>query len=201
MGKANIFVVGLMGGIASGKSTVAKMFEKFGAKVIDADELVHKALADPDVQHKILELWGKNLMVLEHIDKRALAKIVFSSKENLEKLESIIHPIVKRNIQRRLENFANSGEKLAVLDVALLLESGLNSICDTLIFVDTPVELRQKRASQNRGWAFEEIITREKFQASIEDKKKVANYIIQNHGDMDEIFSQVQKIWINLTTK
>ena len=198
--KPEIFIIGLLGGVASGKSMVAKVFSELGAHTIDADQLVHRALSDPNVQYEIVQLWGNNLVVAGEVDKKALAQIVFPKEgpeknRELKKLENIIHPIVIRAIQQRLEKLALAGKKLVVLDVALLWESGLYRLCDLLIFIDTPMPLRQKRAGDNRNWPPEEVAIRERFQSSLAEKKAAAHVIVANGGDLQQTRQQIEQIW------
>ena len=196
--RGNLFIIGLLGGVSSGKSTIGKMFEQLGAHVIDADQFVHQALRSPAVQKKIADLWGEHLVVDGEVKRKDLAKIVFSSDNGqaLDQLENMVHPIVRRGIKATLEKIGKSAEKKkVVLDVALLWESGLYKVCDIMIFVDTPLSVRKERACKNRGWGAQEVSRREKFQGALESKKKMANFVIVNKGEMERTLKKVKKIW------
>lgn len=196
-------MIGLMGGIGAGKSSVARLLQQLGAEVIEADAMAHKALQENEVQKQIVQRWGPQLLVKGEIDRRALAAIVFPKTEvaervNLTWLEQLIHPVVMRYIREALVQIAASDKPAVVLDVPLLWESKLFQECDILLFVDAPLEVRQTRVSQNRHWSLEELNLREKFQGDIATKRSSAHYIINNTGDLDKTFQQVQTIWNSL---
>ena len=197
--KKDLFLIGLMGGIASGKSTLGNIFKSFGAELIEADKIAHKILDYKRVKKNIVDLWGEDLLIEGKIDRKALSKIVFSddkkSNDELSKLEDIIHPLLRRRIFQKMQNFSQKNKKIVVLDIALLWEGGLKEICDILVFIDTPLSIRQKRASENRNWEISEVLTRERFQENIKTKKKAAHFIIENKGDIEKTSKNAMKIW------
>jgi dephospho-CoA kinase len=196
------FLVGLMGGIGSGKSKVCSFLQELGAQTISADTLVHKALKSPSIQQQITSLWGNDLLVNDEIDRKKLAALVFSfdgARDNLKKLESILHPAVRKEIENFLQQ--QQGKKMAVIDAPLLWEGGLYKRCDCLIFVDTPLAIRQQRVNEQRNWTCEEIEKREKFQQNLEVKKQACHFILDNSGDWEQTKEQVMKIWKNLETE
>ncbi len=201
----NIFLIGLMGSIGAGKSSVATLFHKLGAEVINADAFTYKVLKTPQVQQEIVRLWGHHLLVGGEIDKQSLAKIVFpkegTDRTNLERLENILHPLVYREIRETLNNIAHKGKRIIVLDVPLLWEIGLFQDCHALIFVDAPWEIRKERVIQSRHWSSEELMVREKFQGDPKTKRQIAHYTIHNEGNLEETYQQVQAIWSSLLPK
>lgn len=201
MEKAQL-VIGIMGGIGSGKSQVAAVLHELGAEVINADILVHQILKLPEVKREITQLWGEHLVVAGEIDKKALAAIVFSqnpsSTDALHRLESIIHPRVRERIEKRLKD---SDREAVVIDAPLLWEGGLYRRCDVLIFVDTPLKIRQQRVASSRGWSPRDLITREQHQGDLAAKRKIAHYIVFNGGDLKETRKQVLGIWQALFEK
>ncbi len=193
--KKNLFIVGLMGGIASGKSTVGKMFQKLGSELVEADKIAHRILEYKVVKKNIVDIWGESLLVEDKIDRKALGKIVFNQSTELTRLEKIIHPVLRKRIFQKLKHLSQKNKKIVVLDIALLWENGLKEICDILVFVDTPLSVRKKRASNNRNWKESEVPIREQFQESIDVKKKAAHFVIQNKGDISQTWENVNNLW------
>ncbi len=199
--KKNLVILGIMGGICAGKSTVAKMFEELGVIRMDADQIANQCLQESSVQTQILDLFGNSIIENGQIQRKKIARIVFSQPESLKKLEKIIHPIVCQNIQENLYKLGKNNKNFAILDVPLLWESGWYKICDYLIFVDATSEIRQFRAASQRNWSKNEISNREKFQADILQKKSACQYVVPNHGNIDETRAAVQSIWKNIVEK
>ena len=195
----HLFTIGLLGGIGAGKSTVAQLFQALGAEIINADEVAHQVLNEPEIQQKIIGLWGEQLLVAGKIDRKALAQIVFPkgdhSRDRLQQLENLIHPVVHSRIQQKLQELAQSGKQAAVLDVPLLLERGLYLECDALVFVDTPLDTRKQRLSESRNWCAGEIPARERFQADTSSKKTIADHVIDNGNSVEQTTKQVKSLW------
>ncbi len=162
----NVKVIGITGGIASGKSTIAEILRSFGANVIDADKICHQLINTKDIAQKITNKWGPRIQnEYGDIERQVLAKIVFSDKKEIFTLNKIIHPVAIKDIKRRISKLKkDETTKAIVLDAALLLESNLVDICDIIIFVDTKRDLRNKRVMINRMWSTDEIDKREKHQ-------------------------------------
>ncbi|BBM82041.1 dephospho-CoA kinase [Candidatus Uabimicrobium amorphum] len=227
--RENLLILGVMGGIASGKTTVTNEFAKYGAHVINADLVVREILQEKNTQQQIGETFP-HIFPNANFDKKLLAQHVFSSRDNLKKLESILHPLVRLRIKNMLEDIASKGKekvvvetgpdlkledkdaKLAfvdthmkvhhektvvIIDAPLLWENGLHQGVDTLIFIDTPIELRRKRAETNRGWNNDELDRREKFQSDLLVKKQNSNYVIENENQQ-KMEQQVKDIWLQL---
>lgn len=199
-GNHSVKIIGLTGGVASGKSTVAYMFKKLGAKVIDADNICHKLLRSTKIKEEICKIWGDVIKDnYGDIRRDKLAEIAFSNKENVEKLNLIIHPTVIKHIKKQIADIKREGiNNVIIIDAALLVESDLASLCNTIIFVDTNIDIREERAQKARHWQKMEITRREGLQISTEYKKQQAKFIINNNNSKDNTFKQVCELWNKL---
>jgi dephospho-CoA kinase len=189
-------VIGILGGIGSGKSTVAAEFAKLGCKVIDADEIVHQLLGQPAVKEKVVDVFGRNVLDSSgEIDRRKLAQIVFTDEQMLASLNSIIHPLVLERAQQLMEQFSSQNHvKAIVLDMPLLVEVGWHKKCDTLIFVECEKNLRLERAKK-MGFNEKQVKIRENFQISLDNKAGLADNNIENNSDLSAIAKQVTGIF------
>lgn len=196
-------IVGIVGGIGSGKSTIAKIFKNLGAEIIDADKLCHQLLNNKIIRDKIADIWpnavGDDLW---EIDRARLAKIVFSKKENIERLNKILHPVVIGKIKERISGIKRKKQNdIVVIDAALLEESMLSSLCNIIVFVNTKMSLRKKRCKEARDWDESEIRRREEFQIPVEIKKRRAQFIINNDNPKSNAIEQVHNLWNNFLNK
>ena len=170
-------VVGLAGGVGSGKSTIAQFFRKWGVRIVDADAIGHRVLDDPTVRARLARLWGRGILRGGRVDRAALARAAFRSKDAVARLNGTVHPAILREIRRQV-----SGTRGCVLlDAALLYETGSDRLCDRMIFVDAPRAVRARRTAA-RGWSPGELARRERFQWPAAYKKKRADYVINNTG-------------------
>lgn len=185
-------VVGILGGICSGKTTVARMLAEEGFELIDADGIGHQVLARTDVKRRLREEFGPEIFDAEgQVDRAALARRIFGDTARTEKLNSIVHPPILEEIGRRVR----SSSRPVVLDAALLMEKGLHlKWCDLLVFVDTPREERLRRAREERNWEEGELQRRENAQISSERKRRQADHIIGNSGSKDELKRKVKTL-------
>lgn len=187
-------IVGLTGGVASGKSFVAQCFEELGAERIDADLVAHEVLKDAEVVDSIVDQWGKNVLTDDgQIDRKRLGKIVFGGPDEsaLDHLESIMHPQIRTRIRKGIDQFKASAvvEKL-VLDIPLLFEGEYEQHCNYIVFVDATDSVRQQRAKL-RGWPDGELDRRESRQLSIEAKKLRSDVVISNSGSRESTARQI----------
>lgn len=192
--RGGALIVGIVGGIAAGKSTVVAMFVECGADAIDADREAHQVLEEPDVVNALAEWLGPQVLTAGgQVDRAYVAKRVFADAQALERLEQLIHPRVARVIEERVRRFrTQSDSPVLVLDVPLLLESEqLAGLCDAFVFVDASRELRASRAAA-RGWSAEELEQREKFQITTEEKRRRADVSIDTSGTLEDTRHQVQ---------
>jgi dephospho-CoA kinase len=195
-------ILGLLGGIASGKSTVAETFRELGAGVLDADRAGHEVLRIPAIRAAVGGRWGNEILAPDgEIDRKALAKIVFApppdGPRELAELERITHPEIRKRLTAQAEQLSNQGVKVAILDAPVMLKSGWNSFCTAIAFVDCPEKERRARAMA-RGWTAEEFERREAAQEPIEVKRPHANFVLDNSGDVSYIRSQVERCWQSL---
>ena len=188
--------IGLLGGIASGKTTVAEMLGELGAAVIDADQLAHDVLRDPQVAAQVRRHWGERAFdAAGRADRDKLAGVVFQKRGEIEKLNAVVHPGVIEKARSQMEHARRRGAAAVVLDAALLIEAGMRRVCDLLIFIDTPAARRQELAKAARGWSAHEVALRESFQTSLDQKRDMADYVVHNDGARRELLEQIKAIW------
>ena len=189
-------VIGILGGIGSGKSTIAAEFAKLGCKVIDADRIAHELLQDPAVREKVVGLLGQAVLDSSgKIDRRKVAEVVFADENMLASLNRIIHPRVLQRTRELIEQSRSQNQvKAIVLDMPLLVEVGWHKKCDKIIFVDCKQKLRQERA-EKMGFDKKQIKIRENFQISLDNKANLADNIIENNSDFSAIAKQVTGIF------
>jgi dephospho-CoA kinase len=194
--------IGLVGGVASGKSLVARMLVELGAGLLDADRTGHAVLAeDAEVHRAIRRRWGEAVFGAEgSVDRTAVAERVFAKTENgredREFLEGLLHPRIRKRLEARREEYAAEERKAAVLDAPLLLEAGWQAICDVVLLVDVPQEVRLARA-KHRGWSEAQFLSREAAQWPIERKRQFADATIANAGSEAELRLAVREFWDN----
>ena len=197
MGKiAEKQVIGILGGIGSGKSTIAAEFAKLGCKVIDADRIAHELLEEPPVREKVVKLFGKAVLDSSgKIDREKLASAAFADRKMLASLNRIIHPLVLQRTQVLIEQYNSQNQvKAIVLDMPLLVEVGWHKRCDKLIFVDCEKKLRLERAKK-MGFDENQVKIRENFQISLDNKESLADNTIENNSDFSAIAKQVTGIF------
>jgi dephospho-CoA kinase len=194
--------VGLTGGLASGKSTVAAMFRRLGALHLDADAIAHELITPGGrAEDEVLARFGATIVGPDGaIDRGALGAIVFSDPGALADLNAIVHPKVREEIARRLAREAASASPapVALLDVPLLVESGMHEELDAVVVVTCPPETQVARAVA-RGMAEEEARRRIAAQAPTEEKVAVADIVIDNGGPPERTAAQVEAAWRTLT--
>ena len=194
-----MLVIGIAGGVASGKSLVANHFEQLGAVVLDADGVGHAVLEEPEVRQAIRRRWGPAVFDPQgHVQRSSLAKIVFAppptGPTELTHLEEITHPRIRKQLEQQVADLRGQGATAAVLDAAVMFKAGWEDFCDTIVFVDAPRELRLRRARE-RGWDESEFDRREASQRPIEEKRRRADVVIDNSGTPPQTKQQVETIW------
>lgn len=189
-------IIGILGGIGSGKSTVAAEFVKLDCGLIDADKITHELLEEKSVKEKIINLFGEDILdSSEKISHKKLADIVFDDSQKLSMLNSIIHPLVLKKTEELIEKYNRQKQvKAVVLDMPLLLEVGWEEHCDRLIFVDCEEKIRAERAKK-MGFNKNQLKIREKFQISLDRKKSIADNVLVNNSDFSELSRQVADIF------
>jgi len=201
-------IVGLTGGIGSGKSTVAGMLEKLGATIVDADTIVHELQAPgAPLLDEIAEAFGRELIGSDGaLDREALGAIVFRDEEQRQRLNSIVHPKVGVEFARRLAAARDAGAPLIVCDIPLLFEgraagtgSASHMQLDATIVVWVPAEIQVERTMQRDGCSRQEAERRAAAQLSLDDKRSLADHVIDNSGHLDETERQVAALHAALT--
>jgi len=189
-------VIGILGGIGSGKSTIAAEFAKLGCKVIDADRIAHELLQELPVREKVVSLFGQAVLDSSgKIDREKLAEAAFVDHKMLTSLNRIIHPLVLQRTQELIEQYKSQNQvKAIVLDMPLLVEVGWHKRCDKLIFVNCEKKLRLERAKK-MGFDKNQVKIRENFQISLDNKESLADNTIENNSDFSAIAKQVTGIF------
>lgn len=189
-----------MGGIASGKSTVAAEFAKLGCKVINADAIAHELLEKEAIKRQVVAAFGPSVLNKEgKIDRRKLAEIAFADAQKLSSLNIIIHPLVLEQVERQIEQYSRQSNIPAiVLDMPLLVEVGWAKRCDRLVFVRCSSEIRAERAKK-MGFDKNHLKIRESFQISLDNKSGIADNTIENNSDFSALVRQVADIFTDIT--
>jgi len=190
-------LIGVVGGVASGKSAVAEQLRQLGATVLDADRIGHDVLRLPEVAHELEQRWGRQVFDSDNqIDRAAVARIVFSrqlgAEQELAALEQITHPRIAHLIQSKVDTLAAKGVRHVVLDAAVMMKAGWDKLCDRIVYVDVPRELRLARA-QKRGWSEEEFDRREGAQKSLNVKRDRADVVINNSDSLESTRAQLER--------
>jgi dephospho-CoA kinase len=193
-------VLGLTGGIASGKSAVASQLATLGATVLDADRAAHLLLDTPQIQQTLVARWGRAILTpTGQTDRAAIAARVFSGEDRgeLDFLEQTLHPRLRQQFRAELARLAAAGTQVVVIDAPLLLEAGWGDLCDAVIFVDAPRSARLARAKL-RNWTEAEFTKREALQMPIPEKRDRSTHLLANVGTLEELAAEVQACWLAL---
>lgn len=197
-----MLVIGLTGGIASGKTTVATILQELGAAVLDADEVAKKIVQKGKPAYKeIINTFGRKVLTSDgDLNRKLLGKIVFNDEEKRKKLESIIHPRVKEYFLEEIQRIKEKDpQKIIVLDVPLLLESGMETLVDEVWVVAVSEELQIKRIELRDRIGRQEALKRIKAQMPLKEKLKYADRIINAEGTLEDTKRQVVSLWREIT--
>lgn len=176
-----VIVIGLAGGIGSGKSTIARILADLGYLVIDSDQLARAALDRPEVRATLITWWGPGVVNAEgKIDRAKIAAVVFHKPEERARLEALVHPLVKHGREQVVERAAAEARVGVVVDAPLLFEAGSDKDVDRVLFVDSPRDLRLARVRQTRGWDEAELTRRESAQWPVDKKRDHSHAIVRN---------------------
>ena len=190
-------MIGLTGGIASGKSTVSRMLAELGASIIDADQLAREVVAPglPAWQEIVSWLGEEILLADGAINRRILGERVFSDLLQRRRLEQIIHPRIREKLERTLAAVAEQGAQVVVLDVPLLLESNWNEMVDDVWVVYVKPEVQLQRLMNRDGLTKEAALQRISSQMSLDEKVRRAQVVIDNSDDLEQTRAQVLAAW------
>ena len=202
-GAEHKLVVGLLGGIGAGKSTVAQFLVERGAAEIDSDRLNSEELAQPEVVQTLVGWWGEEILEDSGgIDRKAVANRVFRSVAERRKLEAFLHPRIGRRRARLLARYQQDPDcLLIVLNSPLLLEGGLDRLCNTLVFVACDRKRRLERVMRTRGWSSQELDRREKLQKPLDWKRDRADHVLENSTSLDGLRNQTHNLFLKLLSR
>lgn len=198
-----MFIVGITGGLATGKSTVSGMFARLGAKVMDADKIVHDLIKPGGKSvSQIKKTFGPQVVSEGGINRKALAEIVFKDKTKLKKLEAILHPRLRSIIKGELKKLKKNGFKgVVVLDVPLLFEAGMDRQVDMTIVVKTSRDSQIQRAVKKMNITRQQVLSRIKSQMPMKEKLQRADVVIDNSKTINETTKKVKQIWLKVQRK
>lgn len=196
-------IIGIIGGIGSGKSYVAKLFAELGCLVIDSDQQVREIYQRPAVRETLRKWWGDEVFTTSgEINRSVLGRRVFNNLADKKKLEDLIHPIVNSARERTMSAAAHDAQVIAFIwDTPLLTETGLHKMCDAVVFVDAPRDVRLARVSQNRGWDSAELARRENLQWPLDKKREISDHVLRNTADADDLRGQVREALSRILAK
>jgi dephospho-CoA kinase len=195
-----MLVIGLTGGIASGKSTVSRMLKRLGAHIIDADAVVRELMTPGQPTHAdIVRAFGAGVLDPDGtIDRRRLGRMVFADPSLLAQLNAITHPRVIQAIQARLGDLERQGQRVAVVDAPLLIEAGMTGMVDEVWVVAVDPATQVRRLMSRDHYSRREAVQRLRAQLPLEEKVKHATRVIDNTGSLARTRRQVRRIWQEL---
>lgn len=195
-----MFVVGLTGGIGSGKSTVAAMLVAKGAKLIDADKIARQVVEPGPVLDELVERFGAEILNPDRsLDRQKLANLAFASDEARADLNAITHPPIREALASQIAELADTDETV-ILDVPLMVESGRGGY-EVLVVVDVDPELAIERLIELRGFSESDARARVAAQASREERLERADFVINNSGDLQALVPLVERCWDWITQR
>ena len=193
MPDAPFLILGLAGGIGSGKSAVAALLGELGFVVSDSDAGARAVLEKPEVVRELAAAFGRGVLDGDgRPDRRAIADAVFGDAAKRRTLEGIIHPRLHRERELLIEAARVKGAAGVVIDAPLLFEAGVDAECDAVIFVDAPRALRLRRVTQGRGWSEDELARREAAQISLSEKRARSHAVVANDDDHEALRARVR---------
>ncbi len=193
-------VIGLTGGIGSGKSTVSQCLAELGAVILDADKVGHEAFKpNTGTWREVVAAFGKQIVTPSgEIDRKKLGEIVFGHPESLSRLNQIMHPRMYDMMKAQIEEYRRQGVDVIVLEAAILIEANWTSLVDEVWVTLAPEAMVLERLKQQRGLEEVQTLARIRSQLSSEERSKHANVIINNDGDLDEVKVKVKELWATL---
>jgi len=189
-------LIGLTGGIASGKSTVAEILKRLGAAVINADELSREVVQPgKDAWKEIIDTFGPDIIQADNtLNRRKLRKVVFDNQAARRKLEAIIHPRVRALAEARIHELAAGGQAVIVYEVPLLFEAQIHHWIRPVILVACDPAMQKKRLKERDHLTDLEAQKHIDAQMSLDEKRKLADYVIENNGSLEELVEQVRSV-------
>ena len=192
-----MFVIGLIGGIGSGKSSVSSILNSLGVDVIDADKVGHEAYTpNSEGWRKVISAFGQDIVGPENeIDRKKLGSIVFSDPSEMEKLNKLMHPIIHNLVEEKIKNLADQGINVVVLEAAILIEANWQDLTNEIWLAKANREVVIERVQLRNNFSREEIIKRIESQMSNNDREKHADIVIDNDGTIKQLEETVKTLW------
>lgn len=192
-----MIVIGVAGGIASGKSTVAQVYGKLGARVLDADTIGHELLRTDRLRDRISEVFGEGVLTPEgDVDRRALGRLVFSDENARHKLNRLVRPAIRGEIRQQIALMHKERQDgIVVVDAPLLVDTGPTDLADRVILVTAPASTRKERIIHRNKLS--ELEAEQRITAQVPDTKQArwADYILENNGTRDELIEKAKALW------
>ncbi|HAV10819.1 MAG TPA: dephospho-CoA kinase [Dehalococcoidia bacterium] len=196
-----MIVIGLTGNLGTGKSTVARMLVDLGAAHIEADSIGHELLSRESVHAEILSTFGTGITGIDgQIDRQKLGKLVFSDSSVREKLNAIMHPAIREEAQRRIDDYRAQGKKAVILEAALFFEAEWEPMVDQIWVAYAPREKAVKRVKANRGMTEDDALSRLQAQMPMKEKMARADAVIDTDCSLKDLKRRVGYLWEQLVT-
>ncbi len=195
-----MIVIGLTGGILSGKSTVAGMLQELGAYVIDADKVGHDCYK-PHTEgcDKVVAAFGKDILGTDdEIDRAKLSQVVFEDAVALHKLNNIMHPIIRKSVEKEIEQYAGQGANVVIVEAPVFVEAGWDDLVDQIWVTAVPEDVAARRFSERSGFSEQDAARRVKSQMSNEERIKHADRVIDTSRSIEQTKSDVHQLWYEL---
>ena len=192
-----MFVIGLIGGIGSGKSSVSAILHSLGVEIIDADKVGHEAYTpNSEGWKKVISVFGQDIVGPENeIDRKKLGSIVFSDPSEMEKLNKLMHPIIHNLVEKKIKLLSNQGVKVVVLEAAILIEANWQDLTDEIWLAKSNQEVVIERVQLRNNFTREEIIKRIQSQMSNDEREKHSDIVIDNNGTIEQLEEKVKTLW------
>ena len=192
-----MFVIGLIGGIGSGKSSVSAILNSLGVEVIDADKVGHEAYTpNSEGWRKVISVFGQDIVGTENeIDRKKLGGIVFSDPSEMEKLNKLMHPIIHDLVEEKIQLLSDQGIKVVVLEAAILIEANWQDLTDEIWLAKSNQEVVIERVQLRNNFTREEIIKRIQSQMSNDEREKHSDIVIDNNGTIEQLEKKVKTLW------
>lgn len=188
-------VVGIVGGIGSGKSTVARCFALHTWAVVDADRIGHALLEEPDISQAVRERWDEGIVDERGtVDRAKLGAVVFADRGELDALNALLHPRIRRAMEARIAACRQLRRHGVVLDAAVLFEAGWDNLCTNTVFVDAPRPDRLRRVRTRRGWSDRHLRQRQRMQFPLDKKADLCCHRIHNRSDISHLRADVDRL-------
>lgn len=190
-------VIGLTGGIASGKSTISSILKELGAYIVDADIIARSVVQKGEKAYNeiVQHFGGEILMPNGEINRKKLGHIVFSDSEKLELLNHITHPEIIKRVKEKVDEYKQKGAKAIVIDAAILIEAGLDYYCDSIWLVSVDEETQMRRLMERDKLAYSDALNRINSQYTNEKKSRFADVIIDNNKPIEEVKEKVKELY------